>query len=208
MNGQSPLVLALITGLVGANLLAFLWMAFTVRKIRWTMGAYDDRIRAIKKETERVFTDDFREELRNRGRLYFEKIINENAMFLKQDLGLTASQLNEYMQHSLKKVLDEEFDKYQQTIVDAKEAALSAITKTRVAMEEQRESMSKELEAEVAKEKARLIGILHQRLAHILNSYILEVMAGEVDLTSQTDYIFSRLDEQKAEIIKDLESEI
>ena len=35
---------------------------------------------------EHIFDDQFREELRNRGRLHFEKIIGENAMFLQQDL--------------------------------------------------------------------------------------------------------------------------
>jgi len=41
--------------------------------------------------------------LRNRGRLHFEKIIGENAMFLQQDLRLTTSQLNEYMKAEITK---------------------------------------------------------------------------------------------------------
>ncbi|HET6924572.1 MAG TPA: hypothetical protein VFH39_01965, partial [Candidatus Saccharimonadales bacterium] len=44
-------------------------------------------------DVEHIFNDEFREELRNRGRLHFEKIIGENAMFLQQDLRLTTSQL-------------------------------------------------------------------------------------------------------------------
>src|SRR5690349_2286391 len=46
---------------------------------------------------EHIFDDEFREELKNRGRLHFEKVIGENAMFLQQDLRQTTSQLNDYM---------------------------------------------------------------------------------------------------------------
>ena len=51
---------------------------------------------------EHIFNDEFREELRNRGRLHFEKIIGENAMFLQQDLRLTTSQLNDYMKQEIR----------------------------------------------------------------------------------------------------------
>lgn len=187
---------------------AFVWQVLSLRKIRLVVGAYNDRIDAVKEEVERVFSDDFREELRNRGRLYFEKIINENAMFLKQDLGLTASQLNEYMQASLKKVLEREFEQYKLSIGDAKEAALSAITKTQEAMESQRAAMAHELEQSLTAERERRIAKLDTELSRIANEYLLEVLAGEVDLGSQSDYIFSSLDAHKADIIKDLEDAV
>ena len=65
-------------------------------------------------EVEHIFNDEFREELRNRGRLHFEKIIGENAMFLQQDLRLTTSQLNDYMKTEITRVLKEEFSKYEE----------------------------------------------------------------------------------------------
>jgi hypothetical protein len=57
--------------------------------------------KAAEEDVEHIFNDTFREELRNRGRLHFEKIISENAMFLQQDLRLTTSQLNEYMKEEI-----------------------------------------------------------------------------------------------------------
>src|SRR5712672_3192254 len=62
--------------------------------------AYDQ---AAHEDVEHIFNDEFRSELRNRGRLHFEKIIGENAMFLQQDLRLTTSQLNEYMKTEITK---------------------------------------------------------------------------------------------------------
>jgi hypothetical protein len=58
-----------------------------------------------------IFNNEFREELRNRGRLHFEKIIGENAMFLQQDLRQTTTQLNDYMRAEITRTLQDEFKK-------------------------------------------------------------------------------------------------
>src|SRR5208282_4258767 len=71
-------------------------------------------------DVEHIFNAEFREELRNRGRLHFEKILGENAMFLQQDLRLTTSQLNDYMKEEISKDLKNSFDNYQNAISDAK----------------------------------------------------------------------------------------
>ncbi len=105
-------------------------------------------------------TNEFREELRNRGRLHFEKIIGENAMFLQQDLRLTTSQLNEYMKTEITHKLKEEFAKYEESIMDAKQLAVSSIEKTNVAIDEQRVMLSEQLQTQVAEEKAHLIGAI------------------------------------------------
>ena len=81
-------------------------------------------------DVEHIFNEEFREELRNRGRLHFEKIIGENAMFLQQDLRLTTSQLNDFMKNEITLKLTDEFARYQQSIDDAKELAVEPIPKT------------------------------------------------------------------------------
>lgn len=48
-----------------------------------------------------VFTADFREALRNHGRLYFEKIIRENGEIFKQELNSTATKVQSDMQAHL-----------------------------------------------------------------------------------------------------------
>src|SRR6185503_181677 len=94
---------------------------------------------------------------RNRGLLHFEKIINENAMFLQQDLRLTASQVNDYMKQEIKKTLTEEFTKYEQSITDAKQIAIDSINKTQKAIEEQRSILTEQLKQQSDAAKAQLI---------------------------------------------------
>lgn len=158
------------------------------------------------KDVEHIFNDEFREELRNRGRLHFEKIIGENAMFLQQDLRLTTSQLNEYMQNEIKRTLQDEFAKYEESISAAKDLALDAIQKTQDSIEQQRAVLEQQMNDEAAAEKARLVANFEKNMADIVNHYILAAIGNEIDLTAQLDYIFQYLEENKHDIVQDIRS--
>lgn len=155
-------------------------------------------------DVEHIFNTEFREELRNRGRLYFEKIINENAMFLQQDLRLTTSQLNDYMKQEIKRVLQEEFGKYEESISGANELAVTSIRKTQEAIEEQRNILKTQLVDEVAKEKDLILRRFQEDMAEIVNHYILTAVGDELDLNDQIGFIVRNLEENKQAIIEDI----
>ena len=155
-------------------------------------------------DVEHIFNDQFREELRNRGRLHFEKIIGENAMFLQQDLRLTTSQLNDYMKQEITNKLKEEFAKYEQSIVDAKEVAIDAIEKTKLAVEENRRQLLKQLEQEFAEEKAREIKRFEENMTDVINHYLVAAIGDQIDLSDQLEYILTNLEANRQAIIQDL----
>lgn len=158
------------------------------------------------KDIESIFNNEFREELRNRGRLHFEKIIGENAMFLQQDLRLTTSQLNEYMKSEITNKLQEEFAKYEQSITDAKQMALDSISKTQEAIEEQRQAMSTQLTQEIEREKQVMLSRFENNMADIVNHYVLMAIGNQIDLNDQLEFILSDLQDNREAIIKDLQS--
>ncbi len=162
--------------------------------------------KASETDVEHIFNDEFRQELRNRGRLHFEKIIGENAMFLQQDLRLTTSQLNDYMKSEITRTLKEEFAKYEQSITDAKQLAIDSISKTQKAIEEQREILGKHLEEQVAAEKKRLQERFQNNMAEIVNHYIMTAIGDQIDLSDQLEFIVGQLDQNKAAIIEDIQS--
>lgn len=186
---------------------AFLWLAF---KLSGGIGkknhGHDDFIAAANQEVERIFSDDFREELRNRGRLHFEKIISDNAMFLKQDLQLTATDLNKYMQEQIKKVLKDEFAKYEESIENAQAIAVDAISKTQKVLDEQRAAMAAQIREEAEKEKARLLEAFAGNMSQVVNHYLLEAIGNEIDLNDQLDYIYRHLEDNKQAILEDIQS--
>lgn len=186
------------------------WLAMRRRKVKYSAkrgGAVDESLdRAAKQDVERIFNDEFRQELRNRGRLHFEKIISENAMFLQQDLRLTTSQVNEYMKTEITNKLKEEFGKYEESIMDAKNLALAALGKTNDAIEEQRKVLSREVEESLRTEKAHLLKQFEVNMAEIVNHYVLAAIGNQIDLNDQLEYIIGELEANKQAIIEDIQN--
>lgn len=194
-----------VLGTLGAATIAFIWLATRLgRAAGKTKPAGEALSQTAERDVEHIFNDEFREELRNRGRLHFEKIIGENAMFLQQDLRLTTSQLNEYMKAEITRTLQEEFAKYEKSITDAKQLAIDSIEKTQAAIEQQRQILNEQLQKEVAEEKARLIGRFEQNMADIINHYVLAAIGNQVDLSDQLEYILNELQDNKKAILEDL----
>lgn len=199
------LVVLLVSGAIG------IW--FVVKGDKNSQGKQktgqevDEKVSKIaQQDVEHIFDDEFREELRNRGRLHFEKIIGENAMFLQQDLRLTTSQLNDYMKDEIKSVLQEEFSKYEESIASAKDLALESIEKTKTAIDQQRLILEKQMNEQAEAEKQRILDHFEANMAGIVNHYVLSAIGSEIDLTTQLDYIFQNLEENKEDMIKDIRS--
>lgn len=186
--------------------LAFIWLAIKIGSLsKEQKGSGINKVLdAANGDVEHIFNDEFREELRNRGRLHFEKIIGENAMFLQQDLRLTTSQLNEYMKQELTSKLREEFAKYEESITDAKQLAIDSIQKTKETIEEEREALKKQLEIEVANERERLVKRFEDNMADIVNHYVLAAIGQQIDLSDQLEYIISELEANKQAIAEDI----
>lgn len=159
---------------------------------------------AAEEDVDHIFNEEFREELRNRGRLHFEKILGENAMFLQQDLRLTTSQLNDYMKQEITKELKEAFSNYESAIGDAKQLAVESIEKTKTAIDEQRQAMGDQLEKEIGEEKVRRIKLFEENMAQVINHYVLASIGNQIDLNDQLEYILGELETNKQAIIEDV----
>lgn len=198
----------ILISLLGA-MTSFIWVALRLgatRAPKQVKNGAEVLTDAAEHDVERIFNDEFREELRNRGRLHFEKIIGENAMFLQQDLRLTTSQLNEYMKSEITQKLQEEFAKYEQSITDAKEMALDSITKTQEAIEQQREIMGQQIIKEIETEKQRLVKRFEDNMADIVNHYVLSAIGDQIDLNDQLEFILSDIEANREAIIQDLKN--
>lgn len=201
--------LALILAAIGSAGIAFIWLAVRIGrapkggKAKGVEESYKD---AAEHDIEHLFNEEFREELRNRGRLHFEKIISENAMFLQQDLRLTTSQLNEYMKTEITTKLKDEFGKYEQSIMDAKQLAVESIQKTNVAIDEQRQLLSQQVQKEILAEKEETIRRFEANMGDIVNHYVLAAIGNQIDMNDQLEYILGELESNKKAIIEDIRS--
>jgi hypothetical protein len=198
--------LIVILGYLGATGIAFIWLAVRVSQNGGNAkkGVSDSYVDAAQQDVEHIFNNEFREELRNRGRMHFEKIIGENAMFLQQDLRLTTSQLNEYMKAEITRKLQEEFAKYEESIMDAKQLAVDSIQKTNAAIDEQRQQLASQLQSQAAEDKARLLKRFEENMADVINHYVLAAIGDQIDLSDQLEYILGDLEANKQAILQDI----
>lgn len=197
--------LLLILGVIIGFGSAFIWLAVQLtagrKPNKSLLDSYQD---AAEEDVEHIFNQEFREELRNRGRLHFEKILGENAMFLQQDLRLTTSQLNDYMKGEITRELKDAFLNYQGAITDAKQLAIESIEKTKVAIDEERKSLVAQLEKEVGEEKERRIKQFEERMSDIINHYVLAAIGNQIDLNDQLEYILAEMEAHKKAIVEDI----
>ena len=200
--GVLLLVLAGIFGVASF----ILWILFRDKptKTDKKKNAIDSLTEQAEEDVEHIFNDEFREELRNRGRLHFEKIIGENAMFLQQDLRLTTSQLNDFMKTEVTRVLKEEFAKYEESINDAKQLAIDSIQKTQDTIEQQRELLTAQLSEQLTAEKSRTLARFEGRMADVVNHYVLEAVGDQIDMSEQLEFILSQLEDNKEAIMRDI----
>jgi vacuolar-type H+-ATPase subunit H len=200
-------VLVLILGFILSAGSAFIYV---VLKLSRASGAgrmtslSDSAQAAAEEDVDHIFNEEFREELRNRGRLHFEKILGENAMFLQQDLRLTTSQLNDYMKQEITRELKEAFSNYESAIGDAKQLAVESIEKTKTAIDEQRQAMGDQLEKEISEEKLRRIKLFEDNMAQVVNHYVLGAIGNQIDLNDQLEYILGELEANKSAIVEDI----
>jgi uncharacterized protein YbjQ (UPF0145 family) len=207
--------LAFIVGSLAAAFAGFIWIIMTLNKLHSGVGAAVAQQKSVEdlnkayndiaeEDAAHLFNKEFREELRNRGRLRFEKIIDENAMFLKQDLDMTISQLNDYMKDQIGAKLDTEFAAYTQAMKQAQELALASLQKTAEDVEAQRVQLAEALKKDVAEREASLLKVYEENMAKIVEHYVLQALGDQMDLKSQLPYIIAQMEANKAAIMEDM----
>lgn len=155
---------------------------------------------AVKK----VFNEDFKEELRNRGILHFEKIISENAMFMQQDLRLITSQMNDYLRQQISAKLEEAFADYTRSINDARELAINSISKTQVVLDKERAELTEQIKKQLEENRRVLMKNFSDHMAEIINHYLMAAIGNQIDLTDQLEFILNDLEANKKAIIEDI----
>lgn len=205
--------LALIVG--GLAILAgvLTWVILTLREVQSgdkkggqkspndLNKAYTD---IAEEDATHLFNKEFREELRNRGRLRFEKIIDENANFLKQDLDATTTRLNEYMEQQIASKLDTEFAAYAGAMQQAQQLALATLQKTAADVEAQRVALAESLRKDVSEREAALLKVYEENMAKIVEHYVLQTLGDQFDLKAQLPYIVRQMEQNKQAIMEDM----
>jgi len=187
--------LLLIIGTLFATLIAFIWVAIRLGGVSKApkLNPKDTASASVNLAVNQAFTEEFREELRARAQQQFEKIIHENAMFLQQDVRMSAAQLNEFMKSEVLSTLQQEMAKHQETLSQTKKLVTDNIAKTEA-----------QLKSELVQEKERRIKNLDEHMGDIVKNYVMAAVSDSIDVDRQLAFVLDNLNTNKAAIIEDI----
>lgn len=137
---------------------------------------------------EQHFLDEnFREELRNHARLYFEKVIDENGKLFKADLDATVTQLNsDVKDHVTAQVdatiaeiktelkghvtqqLNTQFAEFSKSMSEAQQTALQAMTQSAQAIQAQHEQLAASFQKSLTDQEATMGTVFEESSAQII----------------------------------------
>lgn len=143
-------------------------------------------------------------ELEAKLKAAYEAKIAEATQTFGTDLTATSARLSEQVSRLTTSVIEEELDAYHKTLEGVRQAATEAMEQIHTAVEQQRGSLQKSMEADLAGERERLAAQFDTKLGDVISSYIAESLGGGVDLGAQMQYIVATLEAHKADIKKDL----
>lgn len=179
-------------------------MGLFKRKKQVKQAPVDDQAKA---QDHDVFLDDyFREELRNRSRWYFEKIIKTNAELFKDDLDDTIERINRElkeqlmgqlkttvakasadMQARVSQELGTQMNEYRTTISTMQQEALQSLAEGEQLLKQQHQKLSQRLETDIQAQETAFRTMLEGSKARLETiGHTQENVLNELNTTIQT----------------------
>ena len=134
----------------------------------------------------------------------YEAEISKSTTVFATDLMATSARLSEQVSRLTTQVIEEELGAYQSTLEELRKVAGGTMDQIRASVETQRVELRKNMEADVALERERLMAKFEVKMGDIVAGYISESLGGGIDIGSQMSYIVTSLEAHKEDIKKDL----
>jgi len=114
------------------------------------------------------FFDGYFAELKSRGRVHFEKSIEDNQVEFKKDLDATIAKANTELKAHVAQHLDNQIDENSKVLKEAQDAAFASLTQSAKALQEQHQQLSQVLQKNVTDQQAMLSGAFEENKAQIV----------------------------------------
>ena len=155
-------------------------------------------------DVEHLFNNEFRQELRNSGRLHFENLINQNAALLNQGLNEAINQLNKYAKDDVNNQLTKELAAYVKSMQDAESVVKASLQKNLTIIDQQQQAVMAAMNQQLTAREEALIKAYETNMAKIIEHYLLEALGQQFDLKTQLPMIISQMEANKQAMIEDM----
>lgn len=171
------------------------------------MGLFGDKQKLAEtpaENAELIFNDEYRDELRARGREYFQKAIEDGSSLFKQDLQATIEHVNTEMRQHIVRQLDVTLGDIQTQLTRQIDEQFiefdNAIKKAQVQAVDSLEKRSQDLEAKAADLGTRLEDNLNKQMETFSSTVKTQEAKLQESLNSQTDLINQAYEDNKRKI--------
>lgn len=204
MDGTQLLLEVATVALMCVNVLLLLWLpVYVSRKLSQreltTSKTYDvhvDATSVLKEMDLSAVEKDARDKL--------FQTAEAAAKRLKESLENTVDQLASNINDMTSTQLAQEFEKYQVSLQALRDQSINEFGDIQKELQHRRAELLDQLERSVAKEQAKRVDQLADRLNDVVASYLTETLGNQVDLGAQATYIFSQLQAHKDDIKRDI----
>jgi len=198
---DTNLALLLVSvGSILAVLIAFIWVAVRLGpKGRGHGGG--------KGGSQDIFSDEYREHLRQRGVVRFERTLDQNATFLQQDLHNIGEGVTEFIKERASDILKEEFADQKQSVAAAQQRLADTFAKIEGSIDDYQKSMINQFNKEILAEKQRRLERFENNMAEVVTGYVQQTLSEHMEVGEQIEFIISNLEANKQAIIEDIKRE-
>jgi hypothetical protein len=198
MDVQLALLLTWV-GSVLAVLLAFIWVAIRLGRVRGGGGGGG--------RSNELFTEEYRQHLREKGEARFERTLEENAAFLQQDLHSIGEEVTEYVKERAGEIIKEEFSDQKQSVAAAQQHMNEAFLRIDKAISEYQQMVREQFDKELKIEKARRLERFQQNMADVVTHHVQQTLGSHLEIDDQIKFILTNLEANKTAIVEDIKRE-
>ena len=198
MDVQLALLLTWV-GSVLAVLLAFIWVAIRLGRVRGGGGGGG--------RSNELFTEEYRQHLREKGEARFERTLEENAAFLQQDLHSIGEEVTEYVKERAGEIIKEEFSDQKQSVAAAQQHMNEAFLRIDKAISEYQQMVREQFDKELKIEKARRLERFQQNMADGVTHHVQQTLGSHLEIDDQIKFILTNLEANKTAIVEDIKRE-
>lgn len=177
----------------------------------------------------KAFNNHFKEELRERGREHFDKLLAENENLFQKELDDTIEDVSRGLrEHILAKFEDqigsyvgavkeaqeqavkalesstEDLVRYQKSISEAQDEALANLEDSVQVFNQKQEALGETLAKSLAQQQESLVAAFEENMARIVENYLVGALGEHYDLKSQLPAIIKQMEDNKQAILDDV----
>lgn len=194
--------LVLVIGLILSATAAFLWLAFKVKDLQ----AKPPSTSLPQEFVQQIITPEFMADIKAKILTELTRSMGGQAEAARKQLTDNLAHLHEHIADELRHSIDAEFNKYQESINNAKDLLVTSATKGQESLREQQQTILKAYEHDLEVQKHARITQLDERLADIITQYVLSAVGRQTEGKDQLAAILRDLEDHKQQITEDMRS--